>query len=119
MQRPWMPIYWGDFLRDTRHLNKLQRDSYMMLIAHYWTVGALPNDDRQLARITDCTLEEWRADRPVLQAFFHDGWHHKRVEAELRRATERIAKARLAGKLGGEKAALNREKERWQFQRIK
>lgn len=119
MSRQWMPMYWGDFLRDTRHLNKLQRDSYMMLIAHHWTTGSLPDDDRQLARITDCTLDEWQADRPVLQAFFHDGWKHKRVEAELRRSADNIARLKAAGQKGGLTASMNREKARWQNQRLR
>jgi uncharacterized protein YdaU (DUF1376 family) len=59
------------------------------------------------------------AHRPTLQRFFYNGWKHQRLEAELRRATERISKARVAGKKGGETAAFNREKERWQLQRIK
>jgi uncharacterized protein YdaU (DUF1376 family) len=114
-----MPMYWGDFLRDTRHLTKWQRDSYMMLIAHYWTTGGLPEDDAQLARITDCTLEQFLADKPVLQAFFHDGWHHKRIEAELWRAIENIARLKEAGRKGGLTASMNREKLRWEKQRLR
>jgi uncharacterized protein YdaU (DUF1376 family) len=113
-----MPFYWGDFYRDTRHLSKLQRDSYMCLIGHYWTTGALPDDDQQLARITDCTLEEWQADRSVLQALFHDGWKHKRIEAELRRQADKIAKAREHGQKGGQVAALNREVNRHKLQTL-
>jgi uncharacterized protein YdaU (DUF1376 family) len=117
MQRPWMPFYWGDYFRDTRHLSKLQHASYLLLIGHYWTAGSLPDDDRQLANITLSTMAEWRADKPILQAFFHDGWKHKRVEAELRRATEKIAKAREHGRIGGQMTAFNRSKDRWALQR--
>lgn len=113
MQRPWMPMYWGDFLRDTRHLSKWQRDSYMMLIAHYWTTGALPDDDRQLANITDCTLKEWRADKAVVQAFFYDGWKHKRLDHELARHL-RVRTARAAaGSKGGTIASMNRFKNKY------
>jgi uncharacterized protein YdaU (DUF1376 family) len=108
MQRPWMPMYWGDFLRDTRHLNKCQRDSYAMLIAHYWTAGSLPDDDAQLARITDCTLEEWRADRPVLQAFFHDGWRHKRIDHELKRHMDAYAQRVAASEKAAVARAINK-----------
>ena len=118
MARAWMPIYWGDFLRDTRHLSKWQRDSYMMLIGHYWTSGGLPDNDAQLARITDCTLEEWLADRSTLQAFFSDGWKHKRIEVELRRAVDKIAKAKAAGQKGGQVASMNREIERHKLQQL-
>lgn len=119
MQRFWMPFYWADYFADTRHLSKLQHASYLLLIGHYWMKGALPDDDRQLANITLSTMDEWRADKPTLQAFFFDGWRHKRVEAELRRATEKIAKAREHGQKGGQMTAFNRSKEGWQRQRLK
>jgi uncharacterized protein YdaU (DUF1376 family) len=112
MSRSWMPIYWGDFLRDTRHLNKFQRDSYMMLIAHYWTAGALPHDDRQLAKITDCTLEEWMADKSVVQAFFFDGWRHKRIERELKHHMEVYAKRLAASEKGAAVLAMKRFRTR-------
>lgn len=118
MSRPWMPIYWGDYFRDTRHLSKLQHASYLLLIGHYWTTGSLPNDDRQLANITLSTPDEWQADKPVLQAFFYGGWRHKRVEAELRRYSEKSAKRRLAGEKGREVAAFNREKNRYLLQQL-
>jgi uncharacterized protein YdaU (DUF1376 family) len=119
MARPWMPFYWGDYFRDTRHLSKLQHASYLMLIGHYWTTGALPDDDQQLANITLSTLEQWRADKPVLQALFYDGWKHKRIEAELRRSTDKIAMAKIKGQKGGLVASMNREKMRWEIQRLK
>ena len=119
MQRPWMPFYWGDYFSHTRHLTKLQHASYLMLIGHYWTMGSLPDDDRQLAQITLSTPEEWQADKATLQAFFYDGWHHKRVEAELRRYTEKIERAKAAGQKGGLVTSMNREKLRWQNQRVR
>jgi uncharacterized protein YdaU (DUF1376 family) len=114
-----MPFYWGDYFRDTRHLSKLQHASYLMLIGHYWTTGSLPDDDRQLANITLSTLEEWQADKPVLQAFFYDGWKHKRVEAELMRYATKVTSAKTKGQKGGLTASLNREKLRWQNQRLR
>jgi uncharacterized protein YdaU (DUF1376 family) len=119
MERPWMPMYWRDYFGDTRHLTKLQHASYLLLIGHYWVTGGLPDDDRQLARITLSTIDEWQADKPVLQAFFYDGWKHKRIEAEQRRAMDKIAKAKVAGQKGGLTASMNRERLRWQNQRLK
>ena len=119
MSRPWMPFYWGDYFRDTRHLSRAQHGSYLLLIGHYWTTGALPDDDQQLANITCSTLEEFQADKPVLQAFFYNGWKHKRVEAELRRSHEKTARLRSAGEKGRAVAEMNREKQRWQNQRLR
>jgi uncharacterized protein YdaU (DUF1376 family) len=114
-----MPIYWADYFGDTRHLTRAQHGSYLLLIGHYWMAGALPDDDRQLAIIAGATAEEWQTDKPILQKFFYDGWKHRRIEAELRRTTEKIAKAREHGQKGGQVSAFNRAKEGWQRQRHK
>jgi uncharacterized protein YdaU (DUF1376 family) len=119
MQRPWMPFYWGDYFGHTRHLTRAQHGAYLLLIGHYWTTGGLPDDDRQLAAISASTPEEWQADKPVLQAFFYDGWKHKRVEAELIRHVEKLTRLRAAGQKGGLTASMNREKLRWQNQRLR
>ena len=118
MPRAWMPMYWGDYLADTGHLTTMQHGAYCLLIGHYWRCGALPDDDSQLANITKMPLQEWLLHRSVIQQFFFDGWRHKRVEAELRRSTEKMAKARLAGQKGGQTASMNREKMRYALQRL-
>jgi uncharacterized protein YdaU (DUF1376 family) len=42
----WIPMYWGDYLRDTMRLSATEHGAYMLLIAHYWTKGVpLGNDD--------------------------------------------------------------------------
>lgn len=119
MSRYWMPFYWGDYFRDTRHLTKLQHASYLMLIGHYWMHGGLPEDDRQLATITMSTPRQWKRDKPVLQAFFHDGWKHKRIETELRRHAEKIARAKERGQKGGLVSSMRREVNRYKTTRIK
>jgi uncharacterized protein YdaU (DUF1376 family) len=107
-----MPMYWGNYFGDTRHLSRAQHGSYLLLIGHYWMHAGLPDDDEQLARIACASPEEWKADRRVLQLFFHDGWHHKRIDEELRRyASIRAARA-VAGSKGGTVSAINRWKRR-------
>lgn len=100
----WMPFYVGDYLRDTGRLTTEGHGAYLLLIMDYWTSSSpLPDDDEQLAAVTKLPLERWRKLRPMLARFFQVGdgvWRHKRVEAEIADATERVAKKSKAGKEG-------------------
>jgi len=46
----------------------------------------------------------------TLQDFFHDGWKHKRIDAELERMMRVSAKRAIAGQKGGIGSALARMK---------
>jgi len=108
MQRPWMPFYWGDYLRDTAHLSTLQHGAYLLLIGHYWSHGGLPDDEAQLANITKMSPQAWRANRKIIQQFFIGNWRHKRIDAELERHRIMIAKRVAAGSKGGTISAIKR-----------
>jgi uncharacterized protein YdaU (DUF1376 family) len=100
-----MPIYWGDYARDTAHLSNTQHGSYLLLIKHYWcTGGPLPDNDEQLWRIACCAgKSEWKRLRPALEKFFVVGdglWRHKRIDAELAEAQRRVETRRNAGSKG-------------------
>jgi uncharacterized protein YdaU (DUF1376 family) len=110
MKRPWMPLYVGDYLGDTGHLTTAQHGAYLLLMMHYWRKGELPDDDRQLSKITKLPLKTWCDYRAVLQDFFHSGWKHKRIDAELERMTRVSEKRAIAGQKGGLGSALARMK---------
>jgi uncharacterized protein YdaU (DUF1376 family) len=85
--RPFMKLYWRDYLADTRHLTAAQHGAYMLLIIHYWAHGGLPGDNnRALARIACMTWAQWARNRPVIQKLFLPGWKHKRIDLELKNA---------------------------------
>jgi len=73
MGRAWMPLYVGDYLRDTRDLNTLQHGAYLLLIMHYWQHDALPTDDARLAAIAGLPVAQWRRIREPVQAKFAEG----------------------------------------------
>jgi uncharacterized protein YdaU (DUF1376 family) len=110
MNRPWMPLYVGDYLGDTGHLTTAQHGAYLLLMMHYWRKGELPDDDRQLSKITKLPLRTWCEYRPTLQDFFHSGWRHKRIDAELGRMMRVSEKRAIAGQKGGLGSALARMK---------
>jgi uncharacterized protein YdaU (DUF1376 family) len=110
MNRPWMPLYVGDYLGDTGHLTTTQHGAYLLLMMHYWRKGELPDDDRQLSKITKLPLKTWCDYRPTLQDFFHEGWKHKRIDAELAKMVRVSEKRAIAGQKGGLGSALARMK---------
>jgi uncharacterized protein YdaU (DUF1376 family) len=88
MKRPWMPLYIADYLRKTTHLGALESGAYLHLIMDYWQNDGLPDDDKKLARIAKMTDREWKAAKATLQAFFHDGWKHEKIDEEIAKAVE-------------------------------
>jgi uncharacterized protein YdaU (DUF1376 family) len=81
-----MALYIADYLRKTTHLGALESGGYLHLIMDYWQNDGLPDDDKKLARIARMTDREWKSARPTIQAFFHDGWKHERIDQEISEA---------------------------------
>jgi len=102
MSLPRMSFHIGDYRKDTGHLRAAEHGAYLLLIMHYWTKGGLPDDDRQLAAIACMSDREWKQARPILQAFFQEGWKHKRVEQELVVAQEKYERRSRAGVSGAD-----------------
>ena len=106
MKRPWMPLYVADYLVDTAHFSALEHGAYLLLIMHYWSTGALPDDERLLARIAKLTPQQWQKARTIIHPLFHSGWKHKRIDFELDEA-ERLS---AAGRSGGLASGRSRRK---------
>ena len=66
----WMPLYVGDYLADTMHLNGAEHGAYLLLIMHYWRNGPLRDDDKILAAIARTDRADWTEIGPTVRAFF-------------------------------------------------
>jgi uncharacterized protein YdaU (DUF1376 family) len=102
----WMPLNVGDYLADTGHLSTTQHGAYLLLLMHYWRKRELPIEDKQLAAIAKLPLRIWLDMRETIQAFFFEGWRHKRVEAEIAKRIEVSEKRAAAGAKGGARTHL-------------
>lgn len=96
----WMPLFVGDYLRDTMHLSTVAHGAYMLLLMHYWTNGPLPDNEAMLATIARLSVEAWREIAPVVRGFFlerEDGHlHQARADRERRRARRLSSKRQEA-----------------------
>lgn len=92
----WMPLYVADYLADTSRLTTVQHGAYLLLIMDYWRNGSLPDDDSILAQITKMQPDAWSNTRAYISKFFsieNGQWFHKRIEAEILKATDNAQKA--------------------------
>ena len=87
----WMPLYVGDYLRDTHDLDAREHGAYLLLLMRYWSTGPIPDDDRYLAAVAHVSRSVWsRRVGPVIRRFFEvkEGHlHHKRADVERDRVT--------------------------------
>lgn len=109
-----MPLYTGDWLRDTRHLSCAEQGIYFCLVMHCWNQqGPAPLDERRLCGIVNARSgDEVEAMRRVLTEFFvrtDDGYFNTKVEEVLADSRRRVDIAAKAGRASG---AARREKAR-------
>lgn len=104
-ERPWMPVYVGDYETDTNHLTCEEDGAYWRLLRKMWVEhGRLPNIETTLARVCGLTVKRWRKIAPAVMPFFTivDGYlEQKRVSEELDKAHAISRKRSAAGKQGG------------------
>jgi len=108
MRRNWMPLYVPDFLADTGRLSAAETGAYLCLIMDYWMHDGLPDDDAKLAQIARLPLKSWRQMRPTIEAFFQDGWRHKRIDAELTKMVGTSIRRKEAASKAGTISAIKR-----------
>lgn len=115
MSLPYMPLYVGDYLKDTRHLTAEHHGAYLLLLMDLWNRGgAIPDEPKSMARIAGVSAKRWPAVWAVIGSFFDctDGQvSHGRITSELQKADQISQKRKTAGSKGGAAKAL-KEQER-------
>lgn len=107
----WMPIYIGDYLRDTEELSGPEHGAYLLLLMHYWMKrGEIGSDIERLARVCRSDVETCRF---ILGSYFslEDGnYKNKRADKEMQNAENRRLASSENGKKGGRPSKNNLEK---------
>ena len=111
-RRAWMPVYVGDYLRDTMHLTTEEHGAYFLLLMAYWNRGKpLPDDDHFLANTTRLRLSRWKHLRKSLAPFFeieHGVWHQRRADVEIQASEGRQIHASAAATAKWSKLGIHR-----------
>jgi uncharacterized protein YdaU (DUF1376 family) len=92
----WMPIYIGDYLRDTQALTAEEHGVYFLLLMHYWQKkGKIGADIKRLAMVARSDPE---TTKTILETFFildGENYKNKRADEELQAAKARSDTARI------------------------
>ena len=82
-----MPLYIGDYLADTGHLDTVSHGAYLLMLIHYWRKGPLPDNNDQLCSICKLGYDAWSIVQALLDEFFTletDGrYHQSRADHEI------------------------------------
>ena len=114
MSFSYLPLFTGDYLRDTRHLSPLKHGIYLLALMHCWdSKGPLPLDEQECAGICNCrSADEVEAMRYVIDRYFvrmEDGHYNKRMAEEVAKSERLSGQFRQAGLKSAE---VRREKAR-------
>lgn len=110
MSRAWMPLYVGDWLRDTMHLDTLQQGAFFLLTMHCWQHERLPTTEAERAAVARLRLSEWRKIRAPIEALFQDDGTSKRITHEIQKMETIKIKRQIAGAKGGFHSSIARNK---------
>lgn len=108
MSFAYLPLYTGDYRRDTAHLTPQKHGIYLLLLMHCWDLkGPVPLDEQEAAGICNCrSADEIESLRYILLKYFiklDDGWYNRRMQQEVERC-EILSKSRSVYGLKGYQA---------------
>lgn len=86
----WFPTYIGDFFTATASMTGHEVGAYQIIIATLWKAGgAIPADDRQLAKLVKATPRQWKEIRESIWPLFEikgGQLMHESTSAEIAKA---------------------------------
>lgn len=107
----WMPIYIGDYLRDTTELSGPEHGAYLLLLMHYWMKqGEIGCDVDRLARACRSDMETCRFILGYYFTLENGNYKNKRADKEMQNAESRRLASSENGKKGGRPTKNNLEK---------
>ena len=111
---PWMPIYTGDYARQTRELTQAEHGTYLLLSMHYWdTQTPLPSDIQQCYRIAMAYSKKEKENvKRILKHYFYledNHYHHAELNQLIEKTQLKLEKLRRNGSLGGISNALKKQ----------
>jgi len=108
---PYMQLYVAEYTAAVQGLTCEQDGAYWRLLRAMWIAhGKLPRSPQKLAVIVGVSLDHWTEIGSDVLALFDvkgDTITHKRLLAELRKASAKSEARKEAGKRGGQKKASN------------
>lgn len=100
----WMPIYIGDYLKDTRHLTTEEHGAYILILMELWNKGGSLKK-QFLPRIAPVDGDFFRDLWPAISEFFDENGEgiieQKRLSQELESSVKRRMAAAENGRKGG------------------
>lgn len=100
----WMPVYVGDLLKEAMALDHADGYAVMLIRAHIWQNGPIPDDPKQLAKITMMEPRRWLRRYKNIKPLFAivDGfWTDHDLMSKREKAQQRRDIAVENGKKGG------------------
>lgn len=110
----WMPLYIGDFMRDTAGMETEMIGAVVLLYLRIWSKdGPLPDNNEKLGRICQMPSDRFAEIREEISFLFdvNDGdWTHNELLAERAKWVETRRKKSEAGRVGGNAMWAKRKK---------